>query len=250
MTSAPCVVDASSVAPDRAEDGTAETRTILDPSTGCPNLTQRVARFAPGRSRPRGAPGREDVGFVVAGRGTLLIDGVAHALEPGTAFHVAEGERYEVDNPGPDDLVWVEALVPLPADTRPGPDPGPLGPRAVTVRLDDQPVHRTGDRTFRVLVAPGTGCRGVTQFVGDIPPGRAPAHTHPYDEVVYIVSGEGVVHLGDGERAVATGSCVYLPPGTPHCIENRGPGPLRLLGVFHPAGSPAAKSTLVNGSQR
>lgn len=242
MTAAPAaaVVDAARVAPDRGAGDTAETRTTLDPASGCPNLTQRVARFAPGRSRPREVRGREDVGFVVAGRATLHVDGVAYALEPGTGFHVADGERYEVDNPGPDDLLWVEALVPLRAAADDGPA---LGPRAVTVRWEAQPVHRTGDRTFRVLVAPETGCRGVTQFVGDIPPGRAPAHTHTYDEVVYIVAGEGVVHLGDSERAVAAGTCVYLPPGTPHCIENRGAGPLRLLGVFHPAGSPAAKST-------
>ena len=31
------------------------------------------------------------------------------------------------------------------------------------------------------------------------------------------------------------------PPQAPHCLENTGPEPLRVLGVFHPAGSPAAK---------
>ena len=32
-----------------------------------------------------------------------------------------------------------------------------------------------------------------------------------------------------------------LPPLQPHCLENTGAEPLRVLGVFHPAGSPAAK---------
>jgi len=36
------------------------------------------------------------------------------------------------------------------------------------------PVQETGDRRFRVLFGPGSGCPAATQFVGDIPPGRAP----------------------------------------------------------------------------
>ena len=246
--SAPAVVDARQVAPQRARGDTAETRTTLDAACGCPNLIQRVTRFAPGRSHARLARDREDVGFVVAGRGTLCVDGAAHALEPDMGVHVAEGERYEIDNPGPGDLVWVEANVPR----RPGtePDDADLGTRAVTVRMADQPPQRTGDRTFRVLVAPDTGCRGVTQFVGDIPPGRAPVHSHTYDEAIYVVQGEGVVHLDGTQRPIAAGTCIYLPPGTPHCLENRGPRHLRVLGVFHPAGDPGAKATTNEGLPR
>jgi oxalate decarboxylase/phosphoglucose isomerase-like protein (cupin superfamily) len=33
---------------------------------------------------------------------------------------------------------------------------------------------------------------------------------------------------------------VHLPPGQPHCLENTGASTLRVLGVFHPGGSPAA----------
>jgi oxalate decarboxylase/phosphoglucose isomerase-like protein (cupin superfamily) len=35
------------------------------------------------------------------------------------------------------------------------------------------------------------------------------------------------------------GSCVHLPAGLIHCLENSGPGEMRVLGVFRPAGSPA-----------
>jgi mannose-6-phosphate isomerase-like protein (cupin superfamily) len=34
---------------------------------------------------------------------------------------------------------------------------------------------------------------------------------------------------------------VHLPPGEPHCLENTGRATLRVLGVFHPGGSPASK---------
>lgn len=114
--------------------------------------------------------------------------------------------------------------------------------RAQVRELAGCPVEVTGDRTFRVLFGPGRGCAAATQFAGEIPPGRAPEHTHPYDEVVLILAGEGVLHTGAGDRPLAPGSCVHLPPGLPHCLENTGQATLRVLGVFHPGGSPASKS--------
>ena len=79
----------------------------------------------------------------------------------------------------------------------------------------------------------------MTQFVGYIPPGRAPDHFHRYDEVVYVLGGEGAFHV-DGESApLRAGSCVHLPARLVHCLENHGPGEMRVLGVFRPAGSPA-----------
>jgi quercetin dioxygenase-like cupin family protein len=107
--------------------------------------------------------------------------------------------------------------------------------------LADCEVQVTGDRQFRVLFGPGRGCDAATQFVGEIPPGRAPEHSHPYDEVVLVLAGEGVLHAGAASRSLTKGSCVHLPPGRPHCLENTGAGTLRVLGVFHPGGSPAAK---------
>jgi oxalate decarboxylase/phosphoglucose isomerase-like protein (cupin superfamily) len=46
---------------------------------------------------------------------------------------------------------------------------------------------------------------------------------------------------GDVNTAIGPGSCVYLPHGQMHCVENTGDGELRLLGVFYPAGSPAVR---------
>ncbi len=198
-------------------------------------MTQRVLRFGPGRSRPRRA-GCEDVWFVVAGRGGLRLDGADLPLEPEVGVLVPPGATWTVDNPGGDEIVVVSAQVP---GVREAPEPRPA---PAVVRLADRPAIPTGDREFRILVDPEVGCQGVTQFVGWIPPGRAPAHHHAYEEVVYVLEGEGLLHLGEGTRPLGPGSRIHLPPPVEHCLQNTGTTPMRVLGVFHPAGSPASRA--------
>src|SRR5581483_1297339 len=98
----------------------------------------------------------------------------------------------------------------------------------------------TAGREFLLGAGPELGCNSATQFVGLIPPGRAPDHYHLYEEVIYVLDGEGTLEIG-GERApLRPGSCVHLPPTLVHCLANNGDTELRVLGVFRPAGSPAA----------
>src|ERR671923_116551 len=103
------------------------------------------------------------------------------------------------------------------------------------------------NREFRYLVNQDTGCLDVTQFVGVIPPGRAGMHSHTYDEVVYVLDGEGILHLDGREPTpIRPGSCIHLPPLREHSLENVGDVPLRVLGVFHPSGDPASRAYEAN----
>ncbi len=105
-------------------------------------------------------------------------------------------------------------------------------------RFADRDDERADEkRTFRVLHQ-----GELTQFIGVVEPCRAPDHSHPYDEVGYIVEGHGIAHIGGEQVPLEAGSCFYLPPGCVHCIENTGPGTMRIMGVFHPAGSPKQRS--------
>ena len=104
------------------------------------------------------------------------------------------------------------------------------------VTLDEKPLQRTGDRWYTELIQ-----GEVTQFVGIIPPGRAPDHFHLYEEVLCILDGEGVMWAGTSRAPITTGSCIYLPRMQMHCVENTGSRDLKLLGVFYPAGSPAVR---------
>jgi len=110
------------------------------------------------------------------------------------------------------------------------------GENVTVVSLDDMPLQRTGDRSYRELIQ-----QQVTQFVGTIPPGRAPDHHHLYEEMICILDGEGRMWAGQSNTKIARGSCIFLPRKQRHCVENTGAGDLRLLGVFYPAGSPAVR---------
>jgi mannose-6-phosphate isomerase-like protein (cupin superfamily) len=222
--------------PVRDEGDTATSRVSFDSSNGCEHLEQRLIRFAPGRSRDRTLDGRQEVLFVVSGQGELELDGNRHRLAPNTGVFIAPGETYAVDNPGPDELLVVSVLAPegrIAAD----------GTRKVTVRLDDQPeLPASVERTFHYLVNEDAGCLDVTQFLGIVQPSKAPFHSHSYDEVGYVLAGEGFAHVGGRSAPLRAGSCFHLPPDEVHCIENSGTGPMQILGVFHPSGSPANRA--------
>ena len=223
------VVDEADVEPVQEEGDTAGTRLTFQ----LEHLEQRVIRYAPGRSREQTAGGRHDLLYVVSGAGEIELEGAPHPLEPGTALFVAPGETYAVENPGPGELlvVAVSAHAEL----------GVAGDRRrALVRFDDQPEHSASvERTFRYLINQDAGCLDVTQFIGIVQPSKAPFHSHPYEELGYIVEGEGVAHVGGQSVPLRPGSCFHLPPEKVHCIENAGPGPMRILGVFHPSDSPA-----------
>jgi mannose-6-phosphate isomerase-like protein (cupin superfamily) len=93
------------------------------------------------------------------------------------------------------------------------------------------------NRTFRVLLD-----TDVTQFVGLVTPSRAPDHSHPYDEVGFILDGQGLAHVGGASIPIGPGSCFHLAPNEVHCIENIGPVLMRIMGVFYPAGSPKQRA--------
>ena len=220
----------------RAPGDTATVRVTIGAAAGSERLEQRVIRFDPGRSLPRApAPGRQEILYVVEGGGLLHLDGAAHELARDTGVFVAAGETYDVENPGPAELVVLSVTAPQEAP--------PDGRRRVTVRLDERPELRADpNRTFRYLVNEDAGCLEMTQFVGLVQPCRAPDHSHSYDEVGYVVEGEGVAHMGGREIPLRPGSCFHLPPDLVHCIENNGAGVMRILGVFHPSGDPASRS--------
>ena len=60
-------------------------------------------------------------------------------------------------------------------------------------------------------------------------------HLHQTNfESAYVLSGEGLLHLPDGDVRVSSGDGVTIPPQTLHGLENTGPEPMRILAVHIP----------------
>lgn len=216
----------------------------VDRTTGASAISLRVLEAAPGRSPALGNAACDEVLFVLEGRGRAVLDGEAHDLSPDMGLYLRPATALVLDNPGPDPLVLVSSRCPdpgpdraadFPSVARAGSGPGPF------VALRDRPAEATADRWYRVLLDERVGSTQVTQFVGGIPPGRAPDHFHEYEEVLCILNGRGRMWAGKSTTAIGPGSCVFLPRRQVHCVENTGDGELRLLGVFYPAGSPAVR---------
>ena len=160
------------------------------------------------------------------------VEVVLYVLETNTGIYLPPNTPLDLD--GNLTLVSVERRALSPPN-------GALRARRSTIEvvpLDEQAAKTTADRWYRELIQ-----GEVTQFVGGIPPGRAPDHFHLYEEVLCILEGEGEMWAGASHTPIAKGSCIYLPRRQMHCVENRGTGELRLLGVFYPAGSPAVRYT-------
>lgn len=227
------VVKAAEVAADLRAPG-ASVRTLVDTGAGEPGLVRRLVDLAPLAQLSGSASAGGELWFVIEGTGQLSLNGQPDmALYPDRGFLLPPGCAYRASAAQGTDLRL--DTVSLPAAH------GAATSTPMSRDFADCEVERTGDRQFRVLFGPGRDCAVATQFVGEIPPGRAPDHSHPYDEVVLILHGQGIAHIGGTEHALAAGTCAHLPPGLVHCLENTGPQTLRVLGVFHPADNPASK---------
>ena len=203
-----------------------ETDEPVTPLVTVPEFRQRLLRFD-GAGDDHREDERDEVLYVLEGSAVATVGGEEQELEPGTGVFVARGTPWRVESAEGLKLLSVLVEQPLPASAS----------HAVIASGERGPA--TAGREFTLLAQPENGCASVTQFVGYIPPGRAPDHFHRYDEVVYVLAGEGAFHV-DGESApLRAGSCIHLPARLVHCLENVGPGEMQVLGVFRPAGSPA-----------
>jgi len=174
---------------------------LFGPERGCNEFEQRVLRFD-SATEDRSNDADDEVLYVLSGSARATVGGEPADLSPGTAAFVACGSSWRIEEADGLEVLSVLVRDPLPAD----------GSTHAVVAADAvESSQATAGRSFRLLATPELGCTSVTQFVGY-----------------------------DGETAhLRAGSCIHLPARLVHCIENTGPGELRVLGVFRPAGSPA-----------
>ncbi len=103
----------------------------------------------------------------------------------------------------------------------------------------DIPAYITKDGSeIRELMHPDVqGNQAQSLAEATVPPAtRTVLHRHARTEELYhITAGTGLMTLGERRFDVGPGDTVCIAPGTPHCIENTGVEPLRILCACSPA---------------
>lgn len=181
----------------RLREGTPEERGSLrvfrhvDRTTGASAISLRVLEFAPGLSPTLANASCDEVLFVLAGKGAVLLDGQSHAVGPETGIYLRPSARFavEVDHPGP--LTMISSRCP-----EPGPDiaVGPPAARAAAssaldpaapagaggpplVRLSERAAETTADRWYRVLLDETVGSAQVPSSWEGSRPAEPPTTT-------------------------------------------------------------------------
>ena len=101
-----------------------------------------------------------------------------------------------------------------------------------------QPYVTKDGSEIRELMHPSVhGNRNQSFAEATVLPGMKTAlHRHNITEEIYhITHGAGMMTLGGERFAVAPGDTICIAPGTPHCIENTGDAPLKILCACSPA---------------
>ncbi len=99
-------------------------------------------------------------------------------------------------------------------------------------KADAKPYLTLDGSTIRELMHPAVhGNRSQSLAEATLPPGaQTVLHLHRNSEELYhVTAGCGWVWLADGWIAVAPGDTLCIPPGTPHCAQADGAGPLVIL---------------------
>ena len=221
----------------KSHDPNVEARLLIEIGDYAEALTATSLYFHSGKSLPRVIADKDQLIFITFGDGQLhFSDGEVLATR-GTAVLIRAGESWSV---------VTESLKMICVEVPQG------GPNARRLQVPATQISRsvalgnltrgqaTGDREFEVLFDARNGSTGATMFVGFIPPSGAPVHYHLYDEICFIIQGEGQLLVGESNQPIGAGSTFAITPRLLHSLVNVSEEFLWILGIFRPQGTPAA----------
>ena len=92
-----------------------------------------------------------------------------------------------------------------------------------------------GPWTARTVMSRASGTTLITQTINDYAVGTAPGVVNPQsEEVLYVVRGAGFCRLDGYAYPLRPGVGMFIPPGSPYSIENRGTETLHTVSACCP----------------
>ncbi len=77
------------------------------------------------------------------------------------------------------------------------------------------------------------GARGMLNWVRIEPGAKVPAHSHPHEQLGYVIEGSIILRIGDETREIGPETCYVIPGG----VEHEGTGGAQgcvVMDVFSP----------------
>jgi quercetin dioxygenase-like cupin family protein len=164
---------------------------------------------------------QEQVYYVLSGTGEVLFDETRHPVEAGDAVYLPSGIHHQMFNEDSDE--WLEYHVISQAVDGDG------GTFRVRHWRDAAPAgDGAGGIRWRQLCPTGEGGDGAVlrglhhlDYFAVQPRNASAEHVEDdFEQVWYVLDGQGVLEVGDGEQAVTEGDMIHLPPGTNHRLRN------------------------------
>lgn len=230
--------------PDEAMQarGTLRLYPAINATHGSDALSQFAAIADPGTSPIVSFGESDSILFVISGTGTVEIGGRRFEVGPETGVCVKSGEAFRIHTEGDEPMRLNISVCPECREPK-WLDEMPIAfDEAVTNRaqgVDEDKQEAMADRFFQVLIDHEQQGTEVTQFIGEVPQGRAAHHRHLYEETITILSGEGFMWTDNAKTPVKAGDTIFLPLKQAHSLECTDPEGMRLIGVFYPSMSPA-----------
>jgi quercetin dioxygenase-like cupin family protein len=77
------------------------------------------------------------------------------------------------------------------------------------------------------------GARAMLNWVRIEPGGKVPAHSHPHEQLGYVIEGTIILRIGDETREIGPETCYVVPGGVEH-EGTGGPNGCLVMDVFAP----------------
>jgi mannose-6-phosphate isomerase-like protein (cupin superfamily) len=107
-----------------------------------------------------------------------------------------------------------------------------------TIHENEREAVQLPGRAHKMVISPDHfgPSKNMAFGVADFPPRQhAPGHKHENEEeILYVLSGHGEMYFDGEPEQIKPGTCIYVPPGVEHSINNLGDVVLKVAYVFSP----------------